>query len=69
MNSNHRQGVDFVSSRLKSIDWANSHHASIPENFDPVAYLILNKDLLNSQEKPFEHYIRYGQFERRRTSW
>jgi hypothetical protein len=69
MNSNHRQGVDFVSSRLKSIDWGNSHHASIPENFDPVAYLILNKDLLNSQEKPFEHYIRYGQFERRRTSW
>jgi hypothetical protein len=69
MNSNHRQGIDFVSSRLKSIDWANSHHSSIPENFDPVAYLILNQDLLNSQEKPFEHYIRHGRFERRRTSW
>jgi hypothetical protein len=69
INSDHRQGVDFVSSRLKSIDWVHSHHASIPANFDPVAYLILNKDLLNSQEKPFEHYIRYGQFERRRTSW
>jgi hypothetical protein len=69
MNSNHKQGVNFVSSRLKSIDWVNSHHASIPKNFDPVAYLILNQDLLNSQEKPFEHYIRYGQFERRRLSW
>jgi hypothetical protein len=69
MNSNHKLGVDFVSSRLKSIDWVNSRHASIPKNFDPVAYLIHNEDLLNSQEKPFEHYIRYGQFERRRMSW
>jgi hypothetical protein len=69
MNSNHKQGVNFVSSRLKSIDWVNAHHASIPKNFDPVAYLILNQDLLNSQEKPFEHFIRHGQFERRRMSW
>jgi hypothetical protein len=69
MSSNHKQGVDFVCSRLKSIDWVNSHHASIPKNFDPVAYLILNQDLLNSPGKPFEHYIRYGQFERRRMSW
>jgi hypothetical protein len=69
MKSNHQQGVDFVSSRLKSIDWVNSNHASIPKNFDPVAYLILNQDLLNSQVKPFEHYIRYGQHEPRRMSW
>jgi hypothetical protein len=69
MKSNHQQGIDFVSSRLKSIDWVNSHHASIPKNFDPVAYLILNQDLLNSQVKPFEHYIRYGQYEPRRMSW
>jgi hypothetical protein len=69
MSSNHQQGVTFVSSRLKSIDWVNSHHASIPENFDPVAYLILNVDLLNSQAKPFEHYILHGQSERRRMSW
>jgi hypothetical protein len=69
MNSNHQQSVEFVSSRLKSIDWVNSQHASLPKNFDPVAYLIFNQDLLHSQTKPFEHYIRYGQFERRRTSW
>jgi hypothetical protein len=69
MKSNHHQGVDFVSSRLKTIDWVNSNHAAIPKNFDPVAYLILNQDLLNSQVKPFEHYIRYGQYEPRRMSW
>jgi hypothetical protein len=69
MNSNHQQGIDFVSSRLKSIDWGNSQHACVPENFDPVAYLILNQDLLNSQEKPFEHYIRFGHSEHRRMSW
>jgi hypothetical protein len=70
VNSNHELGVDFVSSRLKSIDWVNAHHASIPKNFDPVAYLMLNRDLLNSQEKPFEHFIRHGQFEKdRRITW
>jgi hypothetical protein len=69
LNSNHQQGIDFVSSRLKSIDWVHSHHPSIPENFDPVAYLILNNDLLNSQAKPFEHYILHGQSERRRMTW
>lgn len=69
LNSNRQQGVDFVSSRLKAIDWINSNHASIPKDFDPVAYLILNQDLLNSQEKPFEHYIAHGQFEGRRMSW
>jgi hypothetical protein len=69
LNSNHQRGIDFVGSRLKSIDWVNSQHASIPENFDPVAYLILNQDLLNSQVKPFEHYILHGRSERRRMSW
>jgi hypothetical protein len=69
IRSNHQQGVEFVSSRLKSIDWVNSNHASIPKNFDPVAYLILNQDLLNSQVKPFEHFILHGQYEPRRMSW
>jgi len=65
----HRDSVDFVTSRLKSIDWANARHAAIPKEFDPVAYLLLNKDLLHSQQRPFMHFIRHGQFEHRRMSW
>ena len=36
---------------------------AIPKSFDPVAYLLLNPDLLKNRTKPFQHYLEYGQFE------
>ena len=56
-------GINAVVVQMRRIDWDNANHPSIPENFDPVAYLLLNIDVLKADSRPFGHYIEYGQFE------
>ena len=50
----------FILNRISAIDWGNSSNPAIPNDFDPVAYLINNFDLLNSGSLPYKHYIELG---------
>lgn len=50
----------FILNRISVIDWSNASDPAIPYDFDPVAYLINNPDLLNSSNLPYEHYIEHG---------
>src|SRR5262249_32676852 len=42
------------------------HDRSLPQGFDPIAYVKANPDLIEAQVDPFEHYLAYGQTEGRR---
>jgi hypothetical protein len=56
--------------RLRDIDWEYSSDPSIPCDFDPVAYLLHNVDILMSGVKPYKHYIVSGHLESgRRWRW
>jgi hypothetical protein len=55
--------TDYMSDRLRTIDWNNSNNAAIPKDFDPVAYLMLNEDVLKAGTAPYRHYIDFGQYE------
>lgn len=57
------KGIERVSAQLRQIDWEHSMDPAIPRNFDPVAYLLLNPDVLKSRAKPFQHFLEYGQHE------
>lgn len=57
------KGIERVMSQLRQIDWDQSMDPAIPRTFDPVAYLLLNPDVLKSRAKPFQHFLEYGQYE------
>jgi len=44
----------------------NIENLLLPSGFDPLYYLIMNKDLLIADIDPVEHYIQYGIKEKRR---
>jgi hypothetical protein len=62
--------LEFITAQLRSIDWKKSRSPSIPRDFDPIAYLLLNTDVLKAGIPPFEHFIVSGQHEKgRRWKW
>lgn len=62
-------GIDFVANRLRNIDWHNGGHSLVPADFDPVAYLLFNPDVLVAGAPPYEHFILAGHQEGRRYTW
>ena len=42
-----------------------SNMPEIPSDFNIVAYLLLNRDVLFSKMDPYDHYINFGQYEHR----
>ena len=69
LEDDQTSSIKFIVSKLNQIDWNNASHDDIPDNFNPVAYLLINVDVLLSEIKPHEHYISYGQYESREWSW
>ena len=59
---------DGVANCFLSIDWHNANHRLIPPTFDPYAYLILNRDLVEAGAAPYQHYLEYGMTEGRAWS-
>ncbi|MCF8007931.1 MAG: hypothetical protein K9K84_11035 [Methylovulum sp.] len=49
-------------------DAAQFHRLDIPADFDPIAYLILNPDVLFAGDDPVHHFIHYGCQDGRRYS-
>ncbi len=62
--------IEYVTSRLLAIDWHNSGDPRLPEDFDPIAYLLLNRDVLFAGAPPYEHFIVSGKNEQgRKWKW
>ena len=61
--------IRLVTSRVLSIDWENAAHPDIPVDFDPVAYLLQNIDVLKAGSPPYKHFILSGQKEGRQWTW
>lgn len=64
-----QESIEYVAERLYAIDWVNASKSIVPEDFDPIAYLLLNADVLKSSLGPYEHFISSGQYEGRRWKW
>lgn len=62
--------IDYVVTCLRAIDWENAGNPAIPADFDPIAYLLLNRDLLRAAVQPYKHFIVSGQHEHgRKWKW
>jgi hypothetical protein len=62
--------VSFVAEKMASIDWVNITDPAVPLDFDPIAYLIQNVDVLKAGVPPCAHYIASGQHNpARRWRW
>lgn len=59
----------FIRDRLLAIDWENASDPAIPADFDPIAYLIINLDVLEAQLPPYSHFIKSGREEGRDYRW
>lgn len=69
LQSAQDEGIKYVTDRLRAVDWKNAGNPAIPDNFDPLAYLLLNRDVLKAGVPPFEHFIVSGQHEGRGWGW
>jgi hypothetical protein len=70
LESAQEAGVAFIAKRLAAIDWRNIGNPALPGDFDPIAYLLLNLDVMKAGVPPCEHYLTSGQFEKgRRWRW
>lgn len=61
--------ITSIYERLLDIDWQHSSNPKIPLDFDPVAYLLVNEDLLRSGTRPYAHYLSHGRVEDRQYTW
>ena len=66
---NRSTEITFIRKRLLAIDWENSDNSDVPPDFDPIAYLLLNPDVLRAQLPPYLHFVQSGQQEGRRYRW
>jgi hypothetical protein len=67
--ADERADISFIRNRLLNIDWEHANDKILPPDFDPLAYLFLNEDLLRSETPPYEHYIANGHREGRPYRW
>jgi len=61
--------IIFIAEQLRQIDWKKIGHPALPADFDPIAYLLSNPDVLKSGARPCEHYMDHGRHEGRRWRW
>jgi hypothetical protein len=61
--------IAFIAEQLRQIDWKKIGHPALPPDFDPIAYLLCNPDVLKSGARPCEHYVSHGRHEGRRWRW
>lgn len=61
--------LSFIRERLLAIDWHNANHPLIPRDFDPIAYLLINFDVMKAELPPYIHFIQSGHAEQRSYRW
>jgi hypothetical protein len=67
--SSQDSSISFIAEQLRQIDWKKIGHPALPPDFDPIAYLLCNPDVLKSGARPCEHYVSHGRHEGRRWRW
>ncbi|KGB99922.1 hypothetical protein DM43_2613 [Burkholderia cepacia] len=58
-----QSGASHVASALLNIDWHLASDPLIPQDFDPIAYLLNNTDVLAAGTSPYAHFITHGRYE------
>lgn len=58
-----QSSASHVASALLNIDWHLASDPLIPEDFDPIAYLLNNTDILTAGTSPYAHFIAHGRYE------
>ncbi len=58
-----QSGASHVASALLNIDWHLANDPLIPQDFDPIAYLLNNTDILAAGTPPYAHFIAHGRYE------
>ncbi|EOH6076166.1 hypothetical protein ACMAVI_000687 [Burkholderia cenocepacia] len=58
-----QSGAVSVANALLNIDWHLASDPTIPDDFDPIAYLLNNVDLITAGISPYAHFIAHGQYE------
>lgn len=61
--------IAFVAAKMSNIDWGNIGNPALPADFDPIAYLILNADVLKAGVPPCAHFLTAGQHEAATRRW
>jgi hypothetical protein len=57
LESSQDAAATFIAGRLAHVNWRNIGHLALPGELDPIAYVLLNLDVLKSGASPCEHYI------------
>jgi hypothetical protein len=60
LGSSMNSSIEAVAAQLREIDWRNIGNLLVPSDFDPIAYLVWNSDLLKAGHPPFQHFIANG---------
>jgi hypothetical protein len=62
--------IRYMGRRLYDIDWNLATNPLVPADFDPIAYLAQNPDVMRRGLAPFRHYIDHGHKEpNRKWKW
>ena len=70
LQSAQAASANYVAERLHSIDWDNINNPALPADFDPIAYLLQNLDVMRAGAPPCEHFLKSGRQEKgRRWRW
>lgn len=63
LRSAQESSITYVAGQLLSIDWRNAGNSLVTPDFDPIAYLLQNPDILRAGVSPYEHFISSGRLE------
>lgn len=69
LQSAQDSSIEYITDRLRKIDWGKAGNLQVPVDFDPIAYLLVNPDILKAGVPPYEHFIASGQNENRKWKW
>jgi hypothetical protein len=70
LQSSQAASANYLAGRLQEIDWGNINNPALPADFDPIAYLLLNLDVMRAAALPCEHFLKSGRLEKgRRWRW
>ena len=59
----HATKLEAIRTRIATSRF--KHNRTLPRDFDPIAYVKANPDLIDAQVDPFEHYLAHGRAEGR----
>ena len=65
LNGDEPEASKFARIKKKIDTSARRGSSKIPQDFEPITYVLSYPDLFESEVDPYEHYVSYGRRERR----